>query len=234
PSSQMQKVDKVDTKILTSTSVLAESNEYFDNKNTKKLSKELKISREQSASIYKILAECGVKDIEYIEKMDGNDVRGYFVHISNANNPVRLGLFANNKVDMVIYDAWVLYEDGKLKDNLNNYAIPAQDLLSLKVTSMQEIRKYLTYPQSAKFNDDWSTTKDGNGFILSSKVKYKTDFGQELKAPFTVQFTKNKNGFKAVFVSIDNAVMLKEDAPQKQLSEKDKQEVKELERLMGS
>lgn len=206
---------------------------YLNNKNSNKLAKDLKLSKEQSAKIYRILANCGVNDIDYIEKMDGTDLTGYFVHISNANNPVRLGLTANKDIDMVIYDAWVLYEDGVQKANLNDYAISSEDMLTLRVASMQNVRKYLTKPETAKFDDDWKATKLDNAFNLSSTVKYKNDLNQELKSSFTIQFEKEKGSLKMILLNIDNQIVFKEETPQKTLSKKDKKEVKEIEKLMG-
>lgn len=211
----------------------SEKNIRSNNENIKKLAKAINIKDSKASEIYKILSDCGVKDITYIEKMDGNDVRGYFVHVSNANNPVRLGILANDKVDMVIYDSWILYEEGAQKDNLNNYAISSDDMHSLKLASMQKVREYLIHPETAKFNSDWTGTKLDNEFNLSSKVKYKNDLGAEHESPFTAQFKKENGALKITFLSIDDEICIKKVTPQKQLSKKDKEDVKELERLMG-
>lgn len=203
------------------------------NKNIDKLAKALDIDKGKSNEIYKILAECGAKDITYIEKMQDTDLPSYFIAVSNANNPVRLGLTAQNTVDMVIYDSWILYEKGKLQDNLQNYTISEDDLKTLKLLTMQNLRSYITYPNTAKFGSDWQATALDGSYNLSSKVKYKNALNQKQESKFNVQFTKTSNGFKMTTLSIDGQSVLKEQSQTKKLTAKDKKEVKEIEKLMG-
>lgn len=102
------------------------------------------------------------------------------------------------------------YENGKKVEDLKNRLITADERIQLKSWSEETIRKILKSPSTAKFAggfltpyEDWSFSKNGTTYTVSSYVDSQNGFGAMPRKQFTITYEWNDETSKVTSLIID-------------------------------
>lgn len=97
------------------------------------------------------------------------------------------------------------YENGKKTDDLSNRLISSDEMIQLKSITEDTIEKMLKSPSTAKFPgtflspyDNWSFSKSGNNYTVSSYVDSQNGFGATLRSQFTITYKKDNNSLQII------------------------------------
>lgn len=87
------------------------------------------------------------------------------------------------------------YENGKKVEDLKNRLITTDERIQLKSWSEETIKKILKSPSTAKFAggfltpyEDWSFSKNGTTYTVSSYVVSQNGFGAMIRSRFTITY----------------------------------------------
>ena len=98
-----------------------------------------------------------------------------------------------------------IYWDGYEPVDVNDFLIGASTATSLDVDAENKIKNYLKYPSSAKFNwMEYGHARRYNIYQITGTFKAKNALGVEIDHVFTIQFKKENNVFKVVYLSINS------------------------------
>lgn len=102
------------------------------------------------------------------------------------------------------------YENGKKVEDLKNRLITADERIQLKSWSEETIKKILKSPSTAKFAggfltpyEDWSFSKNGTTYTVSSYVDSQNGFGAMLRKQFTITYEWNDETSKVTSLIFD-------------------------------
>lgn len=102
------------------------------------------------------------------------------------------------------------YENGKKVEDLKNRLITADERIQLKSWSEETIKKILKSPSTAKFAggfltpyEDWSFSKNGTTYTVSSYVDSQNGFGAMTRKQFTITYEWNDETSKVTSLIID-------------------------------
>ena len=102
------------------------------------------------------------------------------------------------------------YENGKKVEDLKNRLITADERIQLKSWSEETIRKILKSPSTAKFAggfltpyEDWSFSKNGTTYTVSSYVDSQNGFGAMPRKQFTITYEWNDETSKVTSLIFD-------------------------------
>lgn len=207
-------------------------NKYLENKNTKKISKALNIEAIEASNINKILINCGVDEIHWVEKIEdmGN---AYFIHLENIIEPLKISL-KDNKLEYVFYGTWNLYDNGKYDGNLSDYAITIDEKFALKRLSKENINANLKYPQNSKYDENsWNITRMDNEYGISCSVDAPNTFGMLVTHQFFLTYKKENGNFILTSMKSDDNNIIKTEQIQSKITTEDKKSIEELNKALG-
>lgn len=102
------------------------------------------------------------------------------------------------------------YENGKKVEDLKNRLITADERIQLKSWSEETIKKILKSPSTAKFAggfltpyEDWSFSKNGTTYTVSSYVDSQNGFGAMIRSQFTITYEWNDETSKVTSLIFD-------------------------------
>lgn len=203
-------------------------NKYINNPNTKKISNALKIDKASASDIYSTLVDCGINNINWIERI--NDINNaYFIHLENISEPLKVS-FKNNKIEYVFYGSVNLYENGKIIDNISEYIISTKEEQELMLLSRNKIKEYLKYNGEKFINSN--VIKIGKDYIVNGSVEAKNAFGISDNNPYSITFNKTEQGFKVIDLRINHKVIFQQKQDTN-LSDKDKKTVEDINKALG-
>ena len=207
-------------------------NKYLENRNTKKISKALNINIIEASDIYKILVNCGVNEIYWIEKIE-DITDAYYIHIENFVEPLKISL-KDNKLEYVFYGTWSLYDNGKYDGKLSDYSITIDEKFALIKLSKENININLKYPQNSKYNENsWNITRNDNDYSVSCSVDAPNTFGIHVTHQFFLTYKKENEKFTITSMECDGKYLItSQETPQK-LTEKDKKAINEISKALG-
>lgn len=207
-------------------------NKYLENRNTKKISKALNINIIEASDIYKILVNCGVNEIYWIEKIE-DITDAYYIHIENIVEPLKISL-KDNKLEYVFYGTWSLYDNGKYDGKLSDYSITIDEKFALIKLSKENININLKYPQNSKYNENsWNITRIDNDYSVSCSVEATNTFGMHVTHQFFLTYKKENEKFTITSMKCDGKYLIKSQETSQKLTEKDKKAIGEINKALG-
>lgn len=207
-------------------------NKYLENKNTKKISKALNINIIEASDIYKILVNCGINEIHWIEKIE-DITDAYYIHIENIVEPLKISL-KDKKLEYVFYGTWILYDNGKYDGKLSDYSITIDEKIVLIRLSKENININLKYPQNSKYNENsWNITRNDNDYSVSCSVDAPNTFGMPVTHQFFLIYKKENEKFTITSMECDGKYLIKSQETLQKLTEKDKKAIDEINKALG-
>lgn len=102
------------------------------------------------------------------------------------------------------------YENGKKVEDLKDRLITTEEKTQIKMWAEEHVKAVLKAPSTAKFPgsflspfEDWSISKDGNKFTVSSYVDSQNGFGAMIRSDFTITYEWKDGTGKVVSMIFD-------------------------------
>lgn len=156
-----------------------------------KIEKAVNCTQEEAEEIEKILAKCGIKEYETIERDKGLDgaynknTIGYRITVSD-NIRVILYLNKKNEVYLLKYVDKVLYKKNKVKGKLSDYTLTLTEISNWQYLCQEKVKEVLKSPSTAKFPNytEWRFSKNKNNIVVQGYVDAQNGFGAEMRSEF--------------------------------------------------
>lgn len=176
------------------------------NKFSSKVVKVMGVDKEQAEEIVKVLDSVGVSNINEIARDDGLDDyfwnkgtdKGYrLAYSGDDTNDMHRTVIVNISEDgtvlaikMAATHGTVLYENGQIKDNLNNYIMTSDDMSKYKRLAENLMLNVLKSPSTAKFPsiNEYNFGKDKGIVTVQSYVDSQNSYGATIRGDFQIKF----------------------------------------------
>ena len=183
----------------------------------------MNVNEEQAKEICNILNSVGVSNINAIARADelddyywnGGSDKGYRLAYSGTDTndmhrTVIVNINENGNVlaiKMASLNGVVLYEDGKILDNLKNYVMTDDDRANYKVMADNLMLNVLKAPSTAKFGSisEYKFGKDKGIVTVQGYVDSQNSFGATVRGEFQVKF----NGSTAISLIFEGKEYIK-------------------------
>ena len=220
------------TVIENSSEVQTNQNQFHNNKNVEQISKTMNINKIEASNIYKILINCGVNEIHWIEKIE-NIENAYFIHLENIVEPVKISL-KNNEAEYILYGTWTLYNNGKYEGNLSDYSVTIDENMLLRKITKENINANLKYAQISKYNENsWNITRLNNDYNISCSIDTKNNFGMIVPHQFFLTYKKENGNFILDSMKCDEKYLIEPNNIVPKLTTEDKKSIDEINKSLG-
>ena len=157
--------------------------------------------------------ETGIKTnkIKNLKKVD-DWVAGERYSFSYQNLPLRIYCNMDYTIRAIkLGTSTNIYKQGFEPYNISNYIVTSEYINTLRSTSEEMVKTQLNYPSSGKLPwFDWSYSRDGNIYTVSSTVTAKNAFGVESENPFCVKFYVpiDSSSIKPIYFDLSGNVLI--------------------------
>lgn len=178
--------------------------------------RELGFSVDEATSIYNIFVKIGVNQISNIQLGAGSGIDNLQSFVAIANNDEKKKFYFTVEKRELYYAGFLddtLYDStkGGVIKSIDDVHIPNTEVdiatySQLQVLSQDLVKKYLKYPNTAKFSlyDSWGVGRRDNKYQVNGKVTAKNGFGVESEMSFSIWFIQKDNNFNVEAIVIDD------------------------------
>ena len=167
-----------------------------ENKNIAALTDISTLTAEEAKEIFDDLKAAGIDNIDSISIVGSqSDVdSGASFNVSYNGYSVNL-IVINRKTDYISSGDIVLFENGKVIDNINNYTISTSEKGSFIYNAKEYVLQGLKSPSTAEFPGtlleigEWSVTRNKDVVTVKSYVDSQNGFGAMIRSNFAVQMS---------------------------------------------
>lgn len=192
----------------------AESEKEADRKRDETDAEKLGISIESFYDVYDKLSLVGLTESDVVLYKLDDWADGKRVGTDYETAAITIYLNESGQVQTIRSGDVLFYEDGEVKGLVKDFVIEDSMRANLKSWATEAVQKCLKSPASAEFPggfltpyEDWSFSRDGSTYTVSSYVDSQNSFGAMIRSYFTAKFECGEST-TLTYLSIDDQIIV--------------------------
>lgn len=168
---------------------------------------ETKLDDTKSQNIYNVLTQLGIDDFKLkaeptMDNLNKAGEKAYSLKYKDEKREVIVLIAPNGSVWKVMYRGYYLYENGEVKNKIQDYIISEKEWQDAALTSEVIMKNMAMFPDTAEFDlASWMIRKNPDRIKANGVMEVENSFGKKIKYKFTIIYTPDMKTAKNVIVN---------------------------------